>query len=335
MRDENHRAAVTAVLKWRAALWMDVGETRAARARLRRCPSLGEALFEPRAIRLVERVGEALGGAFERERAVLLAMVLAEIDTDGKIRFASLLGQTADGKRPAEGERPRLSPIRFRALIEAGRECDWGRFAQALRRAHSIADRAPFNVGSFVADVLFLNDRVLQRWTYEYCKARRPPNRPKPSTKPKSRKKRHDRFSATACVNRLSAVQPQPRRPRPPEERSHRRRHPPTHLQPVAQARGAHLRRLRQDARRPQGRADAKGSATRSSHISSRPTRRPTERGRSPALSPAPSASLRMTSRRIPRASGNSPSSRPTSGAWPLRLPTTRSPALRSPPRKT
>jgi CRISPR type I-E-associated protein CasB/Cse2 len=102
------------------------------------------------------------------ERLAVLAMTLAHVDRSSPTPFAAALGF-------GQGERPRLSPARFAALMRAGHSRDWDHFARASRRAVAILGDSAFNVPRFVRDVLSMNDRTLQRWTYQYWQTDAPP----------------------------------------------------------------------------------------------------------------------------------------------------------------
>jgi CRISPR type I-E-associated protein CasB/Cse2 len=179
--------AVMAVLKWcgsppseaeedqdaAAWLWRDSGESRAAQARLRRAANVFDALLlaETHAlIKLVRDTGDKRLPKDADERLAVLAMTLAHVERSSKTPFATALGLGPEGRRPdlKAGERPRLSPARFSALLRAARDRDWDRFARAARRAVAILGDSAFDAHGFVRDVLRMNDRTLQRWTYLY-----------------------------------------------------------------------------------------------------------------------------------------------------------------------
>lgn len=175
MSDEA-KGAVGAILQWRRILANpESGRSRAARARLRRCATVADALLEGPTIDLIKAIQRESGAASSRpsdEQLValaVLAMALAHAaDSGGRRKFAEALGRTPDDQAPSENDRARFSPLRFRALIEAARERDWDRLARALRRAFAILDEAPLDVKRFASDLLYLDDRILRRWTYEY-----------------------------------------------------------------------------------------------------------------------------------------------------------------------
>jgi len=175
------RTEIGAVLKWRGRLHLDTGAARAARARLRRASSVFDALLLEETLDLIKAVraqtAQPPKGEFE-QRLVVLAMTLSAIESEKGTAFARALGQTAAGRAPTGEERPRLSPARFGALVRAGRAGEWDAFARALRRALAIRGDAPIDAGNLIADVLYLNDAVLRRWTYDYWQTRDPDSQP-------------------------------------------------------------------------------------------------------------------------------------------------------------
>ena len=171
------KGAAAAVLGWWRKLRLETGAARAARARLRRCTSVLEALLLEETHELIKAVGHAgtTRGPRDSERCLaVLAMTLAHIADASKTPLARALGQTAAGRPPTGEERPRLSSARFGALLRAAHAVDWDAFARALRRAFAILGDAPVDVQRLIDDVLFLNDAALQRWTYDYWQTRAP-----------------------------------------------------------------------------------------------------------------------------------------------------------------
>ena len=179
-----HNSLLNAVESWRQWLHSDRGD-RGARARLKRCESVFDALLEPETHRLIASVHEKATTDYAPEQKLaILALVLARVEnTDRRFSFADALGRsTLDGAIPKNKEdRPRLSPMRFSgllraggALLKAGADIDeLDRFARALRRALAILGDTPFDVRRFIGDVLFFDDQTRQKWTFEYYHTRR------------------------------------------------------------------------------------------------------------------------------------------------------------------
>lgn len=148
---------------------------RAAAARLRRASTLHEVMVVQEAMRLHGLLRDAMGCekmSAERFEAfcngvAILAGVLAAVEPGAPdyTPFASMLGRTADGKRPGETERPLFSPLRFAALVRAD---DPQERLRHLRRAAALAHRKSFDVARFAEDILHWNDATRRRWIFEY-----------------------------------------------------------------------------------------------------------------------------------------------------------------------
>lgn len=189
MNDAEQNAVVAAVLSWWRMLFPasmersaaeegtagDARGTRgnpAARARLRRCHDVVEALLEPETHELLRRTRKAGSTPAMDSRIALLAMVLPSITPARSARrFARVLGETADGRYPnrEKGERPIMSESRFGTLIRAlAADDEPDRMVRSLRRAERLLGDAHFDVGAFVRDILFLSDETRRRWVYQY-----------------------------------------------------------------------------------------------------------------------------------------------------------------------
>lgn len=167
------------VKDWWKPLHADYGD-RGEKARLKRCESVLDGLLEPATHKLIA-IGhnEGYKGA---ENLALLALTLARVEPpeqpDRFPHFATVLGQTQDGTIPKGDDRPRLSSMRFSALLRAGSDADKDRFVLALRRALAILGHVPFDMRHFVRDILFFNDQVQRNWTFKYYHTTRAENAP-------------------------------------------------------------------------------------------------------------------------------------------------------------
>ena len=175
MQHNRNNPTVNAVVNWWVSLHADHGD-RGARARLKRCESVFDALLEPETHRLIASVHEkATAGHALEQRLAVLAMALARVKPSERTAhlppFADALGLTWDGSIPKGDARPRLSPMRFSNLLKDGTDVDM--FARALRRTLAILGDAPFDVPRFIGDVLFFNDQTRQKWTFDYYHTRR------------------------------------------------------------------------------------------------------------------------------------------------------------------
>ena len=163
-----HNSLLNTVESWRQWLHSAHGD-RGARARLKRCEGVFDALLEPETHRLIASVH---GNYVPEQKLAILALILARVENTANYpTFADALGLTREGNIPTGDARPRLSPTRFSSLIRASEDAD--EFARALRRALAILGDARFNVRRFIGDVLFFDDQTRRDWTFEYYHTRR------------------------------------------------------------------------------------------------------------------------------------------------------------------
>jgi CRISPR system Cascade subunit CasB len=148
--------AVDVVMGW----WLGLQEDRAARAQLRRCATLMDALDILQTHQLLKRIENRN----LHDPAITLAIILAHVDKnkDGGPSFANALGKDNGQKL--------LSNLRFGSLLQAlvKREEDWSAVIRNLRRAIKIAKGQNFNVRRLVGDILFFNEQSQRDWTYDY-----------------------------------------------------------------------------------------------------------------------------------------------------------------------
>ena len=188
MRTYTHDSpAVKAVTHWWRALHPDPENlqgrpgNRGARARLRRCSGVLDALLERETHELIVQVNEALarepgnrsisGDSQTMGKVVVLALVLARVNPPGQTaarvpHFASALGLTKKGAAPKENDRPRMSPNRFGALLRSRR--DEEAFTRSICRAVTHLDHAPFDIRRFINDMLTFDNQTRRRWMFEY-----------------------------------------------------------------------------------------------------------------------------------------------------------------------
>lgn len=178
MTKDERRSARSIVLEWARMIHPDEtgkGGDRAARARLRRAPSVMTVLADPATVELAHRLGEADGAGFDTDRlrrgvdtarlrnVAIIAAVIAALPRlphrDEEPTFATALGQTSGNDRPA------LSPLRFARLVSA---LDPEERLRLLRRAVAQLDRRPFDLGRFADDLLFWGDAARTRWIFQY-----------------------------------------------------------------------------------------------------------------------------------------------------------------------
>lgn len=155
---------------------------RATLARLRRCDSVTDALFEP----AVQALARRCGARHEHTllRVALVAAVLAHVRSDDAARpVARRIGpvDTKDAKLdPTDVKTALCKPVRFRRLLDADTfdEC-----LRAFRRLVMLAGQG-VNVADLAGSVYawpregarddMAADRVRVRWVYEYWNAGEP-----------------------------------------------------------------------------------------------------------------------------------------------------------------
>lgn len=138
---------------------------RAALARLRRAAAPTEALDEPAVFDLYKRLGFG-GGTSELEsrlpRVAVAATVLAHVRPSpgangSRRRLAEMLGQ---------GERPSMSPLRFKRLLTADDDQD---ILVQFRRAVALAGARNIDVGDLAVSLLeWDRDSRRMRWAFDY-----------------------------------------------------------------------------------------------------------------------------------------------------------------------
>ena len=154
---------------WWAGLQDDAdgrrGANRAALARLRHCATVVEAMMEPSAIVLFNRV--CATGPDDLPVVALTAAVLAHVRADVPG------GAVARAVGPANVEQPEtavLKPLRFRRMLEAS---GLDERLIAFRRLAALAGgRLP--VADLAASLLDWNEPRRRRWVYDYWNAGQP-----------------------------------------------------------------------------------------------------------------------------------------------------------------
>lgn len=140
---------------------------RAARARLRRCASIAEAMSDPATLALFRRVGADT--PHDLPTVALVAAVLSHVRDD---RPDQSLARQIGPDNPEQPETAILKPLRFRRLLEATEPEE---ALIAFRRLVSLADGA-VNLGD-LADTLFdwtdawRGDARRRRWIFAYWNA--------------------------------------------------------------------------------------------------------------------------------------------------------------------
>jgi len=168
MRDE--KIAGHARSWWKAFIEPDHSAARANRARLRRAQNCQEALLEPAAIVLAERLGVANN---DRTLPVVLrlAHVLAHVKQDTQQPLMQSLGYKSLPTEKDKGDPPRLAPVRFSRLLRSTPD----ELPLALVRLVRLADDTA-NVGELAVAMMRWateSGREIQRrrWAFDYYAA--------------------------------------------------------------------------------------------------------------------------------------------------------------------
>lgn len=142
---------------------------RATLAKLRRCATVAEAMTEPATITLFRRMGAT--GPTQLPRIATLAAVLAHLREDlPEGRVARHLGPDY----PEAPETARMSPLRFRRLLEAAPGDDQ---LTAFRRMVVLAGGS-LPLRDLARSLLDWNDERRRRWIYDYWNAGQPVTAP-------------------------------------------------------------------------------------------------------------------------------------------------------------
>ena len=147
----NYSDAGKVIFKW----WRDNltseknPEARGNAARLRHARKQIDFLLEPCVHDLAQRLDLK-----QADKVALLVGSLAHVRQHGRLRLARGLGQ---------GKEPRMSGLRFEKLIRSPNEG----LADQVRRALSMVDNS-CDVHSLGADLFFWNEKVRNRWCWDY-----------------------------------------------------------------------------------------------------------------------------------------------------------------------
>lgn len=169
----DRQGAVDATAAWWHALQPDPERgrpgDRAALAKLRRAATVAEAMTEPAAITLFRRIGATAPG--DLPRIATLAAVLAHLREDvPEGRVARRLGPDY----PDAPETARMSPLRFRRLLEAGTGDEQ---LTAFRRMVALAG-GTLPLRDLARSLLDWDDERRRRWIYDYWNAGQPMTAP-------------------------------------------------------------------------------------------------------------------------------------------------------------
>ena len=147
MTNSEPKSGPAIAFEWWKNLTEDTRKHRAALARMRRAATPLEVMYEPQALRLIERLPR------HPDRVAALAGVLAFVRHNQSKHVASAIG-----RRSLDGDdrwRPKMSETRFRRLLQTR---DDG-LMEAMRRVARLT-KGTANVHCLSEAVLFWGDRV-------------------------------------------------------------------------------------------------------------------------------------------------------------------------------
>ena len=130
------------------------GQQRAALARMRRAATPIEVMFEPEALRLIQRLPR------DPDRAAALAGILACVSSDERRPVARAIGRASldDDQPPAV-----MSEARFRRILQTPTDG----LMDAMRRLVAMT-KGQVNVHDLSAAVLYWGERVKRDWVFQY-----------------------------------------------------------------------------------------------------------------------------------------------------------------------
>ena len=133
------------------------GAKKAALAELRRAATPLEALREPAALRLIQRLPHYR----DKDRLAALAGILAWVREDDDSTVARAIGRDSLD----DGEPPAMSEARFRRLMQI--ESNDGDLMDAMRRLVRLTGRK-VNVQDLADSILYWGDSIRKRWIFDY-----------------------------------------------------------------------------------------------------------------------------------------------------------------------
>ena len=162
MTDSHHHKGATVAHAWWQRLVRpdgpNLGQRRAALARIRRASTPIEVMHEQEALRLIERLPH------QQDRAAILAGVLAFVRETDERSVARAIG------RPSldDGDRALVSEGRFRRLLQTQND----ELMESMRRLVRMA-KGKLNVHDLSCAILdwgdgYRGDRVKRRWIFDY-----------------------------------------------------------------------------------------------------------------------------------------------------------------------
>lgn len=154
-----------------AELWQDLKDEPGTRAELRRCKEVAEVMMTP----LFNRFCHRIKGVFETEprgweaRLAMVVGLLAHLKHD---HASTVLNSSKGEERSfaahfvvpmAEGDRPKVSELRFRRLLQRDSRDLYPAMMRVLRMLDGGA-----NLYGLAESVYYWNDKVKKEWSFAY-----------------------------------------------------------------------------------------------------------------------------------------------------------------------
>lgn len=159
-----------------AELWLGLKDDSGARAQLRRCDDVAEVMMTPSFNRFCHRVK----GLFEGEMRgweVRLAMVVGLMAHLKHDHSSTVLSSSKGLEKSfaalfvvpmAEGDRPRVSELRFRRLLQRDASDLYPAMIRVLRMLDGSANLYGLAESVYCWDDKYLGDKVRKEWSYAY-----------------------------------------------------------------------------------------------------------------------------------------------------------------------
>lgn len=149
-----------ALFRW----WKSLDDNRGDRAELRRCEDLLQ-VMQTAAFQRVRRLLLEMGlkpEDGERDRLAAVIGLLAHVTSAADVAVQKALPRLAEVF--SEGDKPAVSPLRFRQLLDA--RTDDELFTRLRRVLPLVKDRV--NLFDLANAVFYWGDAVRKRWVYDY-----------------------------------------------------------------------------------------------------------------------------------------------------------------------
>ncbi|HWV39782.1 MAG TPA: type I-E CRISPR-associated protein Cse2/CasB [Vulgatibacter sp.] len=143
--------------------WKELREDRGARAELRRCSTVSEAVFCKGFHRLKKMKGGEKPNDFQLRTLALIAVVLSHVEIDTEEDGPKSMGAAMAGP---EADRPIVSDVRFRQILRTPPGSFDERLPDLVRVLRQMKRRAP--VDRLAEDLQRWGDKIRRQWAVDY-----------------------------------------------------------------------------------------------------------------------------------------------------------------------